>query len=293
MLFRSECIILEFSPSFHLSYSNDVFRLCLFWLLDLGVCNLHPSLESLLQTLVNSPEEDKRALTRSAVGLLREVCNMQMKSNYTKFRETAETARNILDKILVGKLEGNEEEDFLESGDFAVAESEIKMVETPITVEETQATPLHEWVDKWNEKVEPWLKISIPRSSVEENIRQLVKKASAVRSNLVSAAVVSRFNREEIKRFEKYWKLWLQEIEQQGYEVFPDKFGKLEKEEGRCIYTHRPTTTEREITLIMPGIKKKGGAIVSEACTLVTLPPETNFPQDHPDHDLADRKSVV
>ena len=68
-----------------------------------------PPLENLLQTLVNSPEEDKRSLTRSAVGLLREVCTMHLSSEYSKFQNIAGKAREVLDQILVGKIETEEE----------------------------------------------------------------------------------------------------------------------------------------------------------------------------------------
>jgi hypothetical protein len=248
------------------------------------------SLEALLQTLVNSPEEDKRALTRAAIGLLREVCNMYTKSSYPKFQRLAERARNILDQILIGKLEGSDEEEFLESADSAPATeiSDSRAVEKSLKIleQEMKLSPLHELVGTWNKEVEPWLQIALPKMESVVVIKSLIKGAAAVRSNLVSAAAVSRrFDKESLEKFDKYWGVWVEEIQRQGYVIFPDKWGRLGKIEGQPIYSCRPSITEEEIAIITPGLKKKD-EVVSLPVSLVSLPADRAFPQGHPVEDL-------
>lgn len=286
------------------------------------------SLEFLLQTLVNSPEEDKRSLTRSAIGLLREVCNMYTKSHYAKFQQTAESARHLLDQILLGKIggEGADEEEFLESGDLPAAGS----VQTPMTAQtamsptslrelhssaSTEAQPsfveqvisdtdtatatvaeeptvaatassnLHELVKTWNTKVEPWLQITIPPAEGLDAIRILLEVASALRSNLLSATLADDSNKEEVKRFEKYWRLWCQEIQRQGYEVSPNRFGRMDQAVGDVIYSCRPGLTQPEIALLVPGVKRRNETLVKPV-SLVTMPSIVAWPADHPDRNL-------
>lgn len=279
------------------------------------------SLEFLLQTLVNSPEEDKRSLTRSAIGLLREVCNMYTKSNYAKFQQTAESARHLLDQILLGKIGGGEadEEEFLESGDFPVAtpgsaqvgipktaslqptpENEITVIE-PVSpaLKESSVTAmegasvavsvssnLHELVKTWNSKVEPWLQITIPQAEGVDAIRILIEAASAVRSNLLSATLTDDLNKEEVKRFEKYWRLWCQEIQNQGYDVTPSRFGRLNEAVGEVIYSCRPGLNQPEIALLVPGIQRKNELLVKPV-SLVTMPAIASWPSDHSDRNFA------
>lgn len=58
------------------------------------------SLESLLQILTHAPEEGERVLIRSAVSLLREVCNSQSNSLNINSSSAAKKVRDILDEVL-------------------------------------------------------------------------------------------------------------------------------------------------------------------------------------------------
>ncbi len=245
------------------------------------------SLESLLQTLANSPEEDKRSLTRAAVSMLREVCNVHLNSSYIKFHSTAQITRSILDQILLGQIEGESEEEFLESGDFVVESPSPEPEPFVSKIEEQKVSPLCELIQKWNSVIEPWLQITLPPAQGLDSIVLFLEATSALRSNLLSAASVARhFNKEDIKLFEIYWKLWVEEIQKQGYEIFPDKFGRLDNIYGRVIYSCKPRLSQEEIVLLVPGIKK-GNETILDPVTLITMPPEMPFPQDHPDKDFA------
>ncbi len=322
--------------------------------------NTPTSLEFLLQTLVNSPEEDKRALIRSAIGLLREVCNTLTKSNYSKFQQTAESARQVLDQVLLGKVGGNQgegadEEEFLESGDMPAKENNISQIEVPATAANPITTPsvsdianipinintieesisstaispqkstppsvpsnieiypenlsstganvmprnyvpanpaasnnasnLLDLIKKWNSKAEPWLQITIPQADGFETFKILIQAASAVRSNLLSATISDELNKEEVKRFEKYWKLWCQEIELQGFEITPSRFGRIEQSIGDVIFSCRPSLTQKEIAVLVPGIQKNHKMLLNPV-TLVTMPPDLSWPDDHQDRNL-------
>ncbi|NUM37421.1 MAG: hypothetical protein HUU50_23020 [Candidatus Brocadiae bacterium] len=247
--------------------------------------NTEKSLESLLQTLVNSPEEDKRSLTRTAVSLLREVCNVHLNSSYIKFHSIAQATRSILDQILLGQIEGEAEEEFLESGDFASQTPEPEPGPLPDKTE--QMSPFCELIQRWNSCIEPWLQITLPPAQGIQSVELFLKSTAALRSNLLSAASVARhFNKDDVKLFETYWGLWIQEIQRQGYDVFPDKFGRMENIYGKVIYSCKPRLTQEEIVLLMPGIKQENKTIL-EPVTLITLPPEAPFPQDHPNKDLS------
>ena len=243
-----------------------------------------PPLENLLQTLVNSPEEDKRSLTRSAIGLLREVCSMHLSSNYSKFQDIAGKAREVLDQILVGKIETEEEEEFLESGVLAISEGQSPRPSPEIIVEEEDS--LHRLLREWNEKKEPWLQIPFPEGEDSHKIIKLVKNISGVYSNIYSASKHSKAAKADLNEFEEQWQKIQEEISQLGYETFPNQLGKVAKPVGEIIYSCRPRLSSIENIIVVPGIKKQEETLLSPL-TLVSFPVQESFPPNHPDKDLS------
>lgn len=149
-------------------------------------------------------------------------------------------------------------------------------------------TPLQISVARWNTKVEPWLQIALPVRDDKEASIAVVNAAAALRSNLASAVSLTSFQKEELKRFDKYWKHWQGEILHTGYEVFPSQFGKLPEPIGEVIYSCQPNVTAVENVLIIPGLRKPGKQeFIIPPVSLVTLPPGDSFPIEHQDRDLA------
>lgn len=250
------------------------------------------SLEQLLQTLVNTPEKEKRSLTRSAITMLREVCNMHKTSNYPKFKESAEYVKNILDQILIGKLDDDEEE-FLASGSSSpLVEKNKKVKKQPerIFIEDSfeeykVPSDFQNLLDHWNKKADSWMQLEVEAQSEEEFVEIFVKRISALRSNLVSAALANQSDKTEVKRLEQYWKICVEKFHEKGYQISHSKFGRLKMIEGDAIYSCRPRLKSKEVALLLPGVKKDGNTFV-KPLTLVTLPAKEAFPENHPDKDL-------
>ncbi len=278
------------------------------------------SLESLLQILTHAPEEGERVLIRSAVSLLREVCNSQSNSLNTNLDSTAKKVRDILDEILdetadskkiadskkkieeIYEEEDHKAEEVLplpeepeysknldafddpdETEGVIFPDSEVEKETVFANPEETSLLQL---VEKWNAKEEPWFHIPVSaKQNYENTLREIIYSAAAVRSNLATACIANRSMKDDSKRFERYWKQIVQQAQKDGYEIFPKQFGRLAEPEGKVIYSCRPRLEKQENALLVPGLASKGKEIFSPL-SLVTLPPKQNFPEDHPHKDL-------
>lgn len=141
-------------------------------------------------------------------------------------------------------------------------------------------TPLEKSVALWNEKADPWLQIHLPPAEKEEFVVALIKAAAAVRNNLISAALYKESHQKHLNRFTKYWKRWQEEIDREGYRVYPTKFGHIETTAGDAIYTCRSRLDSQENILLLPGLKKGKTPILTPQ-TLVALPQDQPFPDDH------------
>lgn len=167
----------------------------------------------------------------------------------------------------------------------SIAKTEFAAV-SPV-VKSMPNNPLLELIEKWNNKALPWLQISVPFGQGVDMMVALLKSAATVRSNLASAASLTKSHKEEVKRFDKYWRLWQEEIAHQGYEVFPGQFGKMADPVGHIIYSSQPTLTQPENVLILPGLRSQdGGEEHLTPVSLVSLPPTTPFPGNHAHADL-------
>ena len=257
----------------------------------------YSSLESLLQTLLNTPETEKGALLCSLLKTLREACGLFKQSSFSESQEAGKKVQDILDEILSNAIETEEEEwedeftnedsnDFIDAIDTSQSRpnipapssstiASVQVKQEPAEPEE----PMLQLISEWNRSVDSWLQLPQINIDSETSIKSLVRALSALRHNLTSNTFENQAN--ILSQYDTLWHKTLELLRSKDYYIVPEVWDSSHVT-GKMIYVCRPRITAIENELICPGINY-GDEILQDPVWLV------NYPVDMPCPAMASR----
>ncbi|HNZ65845.1 MAG: hypothetical protein KBC30_07205 [Planctomycetes bacterium] len=268
----------------------------------------YSSLESQLQTLINTPETDKVTLLCSLLKALREACVLFKQSSFSESQEAGKNVQEILDEILSGAIEREEEEwedEFADSG----CEEFIDAIDTsnpnlsistypspPKTVTSSkpqtpsssspelvvQRSPIGKLIYDWNSTSDSWLKLPELEMDSPESVYKIIQSMAGLRHNVLSNSFDNQAS--IITKYDTLWAEILNLFREQDYYVHPGSWD-AEHVSGRIIYTCRTRINAIENELICPGLNC-GDEILQDPIWVVNYPSDVNFPNTHPRKEL-------
>lgn len=257
----------------------------------------YSSLESLLQTLLNTPETEKGALLCSLLKTLREACGLFKQSSFSESQEAGKKVQDILDEILSNAIETAEEEwedeftnedsnDFIDAIDTSQSRPNIPAPSSStfasVQVEQEPAEPeepMLQLISEWNRSVDSWLQLPQLNIDSETSIKNVVRTLSALRHNITSNTFENQAN--ILNQYDVLWHKTLELLRSKDYYIVPEVWDSSHVT-GRMIYVCRPRITAIENELICPGINY-GDEILQDSVWLV------NYPVDMPCPAMASR----
>ncbi len=253
------------------------------------------SLDTLLQTLVNTPETEKGSVVYSLVKALRESCGLFKKSS-TEYQETAKQVQEILDSILSETIQEEEwEDEFAESSDEEIevttssappkpsgrtliikpAAAPRPPAPEPVPEPVVAETPLSRLLNAWNHVVGNWQKLPDADVAKPDTVVKLIQSIAALRSNVLSNPFDDQAG--TLTRVDQLWASLVGIFQENGYKITPRSFTDISNPQGRIIHTARSRVTSPETELLCPGICHYDN-LLKDAIWVISFPQEGEFP---------------
>lgn len=223
--------------------------------------SINQSLESLLATLSNAPEPEKKDVFFSILKALREACGLFNNPVYSDYQDAARAIQKILDGILANEVSDEEwEEEFVESGTHEEVELSETFVSTRpavsvVQVEESNSpeSKINRIISQWNSSNDSWLKMAPVSLKDSNSVIFFVRSTAATYSNIASNTFDNQS--EVLNRFEQTWRLILEAFKETDYKVNPVNFNDTSAKPGdKVIYACRSRVAETEYELVSPGV---------------------------------------
>ena len=223
------------------------------------------TLESLLQTLVNTPEHQKGAILYSLLKAIKETCKLFDNSKYKDYQIAAKSALEILEEILSedSQMESAEfeeddwEEEFAESASQSVESVDQEISKPQLVKTTSQKTEsensIIQLIKKWNSSTKNWMRLPEIDVNDHETAGQFVNSVTGLRSNILS----NNFDNQS-KYMSKLDQLWSDSAEiltKKNYSTCISSLTNVGQAQGKIIYTCRNRITKPEEELISPDRK--------------------------------------
>ena len=253
------------------------------------------TLESLLQTLVNTPEHQKGAILYSLLKAIKETCKLFDNSKYKDYQIAAKSALEILEEILSedSQMESAEfeeddwEEEFAESASQSVESVDQEISKPQLVKTTSQKTEsensIIQLIKKWNSSTKNWMRLPEIDVNDHETAGQFVNSVTGLRSNILS----NNFDNQS-KYMSKLDQLWSDSAEiltKKNYSTCISSLTNVGQAQGKIIYTCRNRITKPEEELISPGLVYNGEP-VHDPVWVISLPPDMDFPPTNENADM-------